>query len=136
MTLRLGRTPTIALIVAAIYAFVLIAAGFVVPVYESTSTSSSGEVTNSTDTLVGVNGAGVLIVLTVPLLVTALVTLALWQRSRRLALPVAWTLTGLMAVLNLLAMLTIGVFFLPITIALIVACSTSRARSQPLQTAP
>ncbi len=114
----------------------LIAAGFIVPVYESTSTSSSGETTNSTDTLVGVNGTGVLVVLAVPLLVTALVGLALWQRSRRLALPVAWTLTGLMALLNLLAMLTIGVFFLPITIALIVACSTSHARSQPLQIAP
>jgi hypothetical protein len=41
-------------------------------------------------------------------------------------MPVAWTLTGLLAAFNLLAMLSIGVFILPITAALIVACGASR----------
>ena len=47
----------------------------------------------------------------------------------------AWTITMLLALLNLLAMLSIGVFFLPITAALIVACATGRP-NRGLQYAP
>ena len=132
---RLGRVASIALLGATAYAVLIVAAGFVVPVYESSSSSSSGEVTNGTATLVGVNGASVVIVLVIPLFVSLLVGAALWQRSRP-GLVFAWTLTGLMAVVNLLAMLSVGIFFLPITVGLIVACSTSHARSKPLPIAP
>ena len=71
-----------------------------------------------------------MITLGLPLLMTLAVGCALWQGSRRGAIPVAWTLTGLLAVFNLLAMMSIGVFVLPVTAALIVACGTRRPRSK------
>lgn len=89
--------------------------------YESVSTSSSGEVTHGTETLVDVNGPGVVLVVALPLLVTLAVGCALSYGSRRGAVLFARTLTGLLAVFNLLAMLSIGVFLLPVTAALIVA---------------
>ncbi len=127
---RLGRVASLALLFAALYGAALIVGGFLAPVYESTSGSSSGEATHGTDTLVGVNGLGVVIVLGLPLLMTLAVGCALWQGPRRGAIPVAWTLTGLLAVFNLLAMLSIGVFVVPVTVALIVACGTRRPRSK------
>ena len=63
--------------------------------------------------------------LAIPLLVTLAVACGLWQGSRRAALPIAWTLTGLLAAANLLAMLSVGVFVLPVTAALVVACAKS-----------
>jgi len=127
---RLGRVASLALLFAALYGAALIVGGFVAPVYESETGSSSGGVTHGTDTLVGVNGLGVVIVLGLPLLVTLAVGCALWPSSRRGAMPVAWTLTGLLAAFNLLAMLSIGVFVLPVTAALIVACGTRRPGSK------
>src|SRR5918995_4193892 len=90
------------------------------------SASSSGELTHGTDTLVGVNGLGVLVVIGVPLVATLAVGGALWHGSRRGAVPVAWMLAGLLAVFNMLAMLSVGVFFLPVSAALIIACATYR----------
>jgi hypothetical protein len=72
---------------------------------------------------------GVALVLAVPLLVTLAVGFALWQGSRR-ALPIAWTLTGLLAAGNLVAMLSVGVFVLPVTAALVIACARSRPPAQ------
>jgi hypothetical protein len=103
--------------------------------YESTSGSSSGEVRHGSGTLVGVNGLGVVVVLGVTLLVTLAVGCALWQRSRRRGVAFAWALTGLLAVFNLLAMLSIGVFVLPVTAALILACAASRPQSKRSGTA-
>jgi hypothetical protein len=123
---RLGRVASAALVIAAGCGVALIVAAFLAPVYESTSASSSGASTHGTDTLVGVNGVGIVAVTCVPLLVTLLVGLALSQRSRRGALAVAWGLTGVLAVLNLLAMFSIGLFVLPVTAALIVACASCR----------
>ena len=122
-----GRAASVALLCAAVWALGLLVAGWLVPVYQSTSFSSSGEQTRSTETLVGVNGPGVLIVLAIPLLATLLVAGALLVRPRRGALPLAWALTALLAGVNLLAMLTIGIFILPVTAALVVACATSTA---------
>jgi hypothetical protein len=65
------------------------------------------------------------VVLAVPFLVTLLVASALLARSRRAALPFAWALTALLAAFNLVGMLTVGVFVLPVTAALVVACSMS-----------
>jgi hypothetical protein len=121
------------LLLAAVYATALVVAGFVAPVYRSTSASSSGAVTHGSDTVVGVNGLGVVFVLGVPLLATVLVACALRLRSLRGAVAFAWTLTGVLAAFNLLAMLSIGVFVLPVTAALIVACTTSRPRPTQLR---
>jgi hypothetical protein len=121
---RLGRVSSLALVGAAVWGLVLVVAGFLVPAYQSTSLSSSGELTQSSETLVGMNGPGVVPVLALPLLVTVLVACALLLRARRAAMPVAWALTALLAVFNVLGMLTIGVFVVPVTAALVVACAS------------
>jgi hypothetical protein len=107
---RLGRASAVALLVAAAGGVGLIVAAFLAPMYATMSASSSGELTHGTDTLVGVNGLGVLVVIGVPLLATLAVGGALWHGSRRGAVPVAWMLAGLLAVFNMLAMLSVGVF--------------------------
>ncbi|MDG4794912.1 hypothetical protein [Micromonospora sp. WMMD1082] len=128
---RLGRVASVALLLAAAYGIALVVAGFVAPAYNTATTSaSSGETTHGSDTIVGANGIGAAFVLGVPLLATVLVGCALWVRSA----PSAWALTGLLAVLNLLAMASIGLFVLPVTAALVVACSARRR--QPKQQNP
>lgn len=121
---RLGRVSSLALLGAAAWGLLLVVAGFLVPAYQSTGMSSSGELTQSSETLVGMNGPGVALVLALPLLVTVLVACALLLRARRAAIPVAWALTALLAVFNVLGMLTIGVFIVPVTAALVVACTS------------
>ena len=127
---RLGRVPAVALLVAAIYAAGLVVAAFVLPAYDSDSSSSSGGTSQASETLVDVNGLGVALVLAVPLLVTLAVGCALALRSRW-SLPIAWTLTGLLAAANLLAMLSVGIFVLPVTAALVLACARSRPPALP-----
>jgi hypothetical protein len=125
VVLRLGRVTSVVLLIATVYGAALVIAGFLVPMYESMTVSSSGAVEHGSSTLVDVNGLGVVVILAVPLFVTLAVGCALWQRPRRgaVASAVAWTLSGLLGVFSLLAMLSIGVFVLPITAALIVACA-------------
>jgi hypothetical protein len=103
---------------------VLVVVGCLAPVYRWETETTSGEVMQGSGTLVGVNGLGAVIVLGVPLLATVLVGCTLRLHSRRGAVPSAWTVTGLLAGFNLLAMASIGLFVLPVTAALIVACGT------------
>ena len=128
---RLGRIAPIALLIAGAYDVVLVVAGFVAPVYQSsvyTSAPPSGAVRHGSNTLVGENGWGAVLILLVPLLLTTIVGSALWLQSRGGGVVAfAWTITMLLALLNLLAMLSIGVFFLPVTAALVVACATCRS---------
>lgn len=82
-------------------------------------------------TLLDENGSGVLLIIGVPLLMTILVALALWfRRSRRGAGPIAWTLTGLLTGFNLLGMLTIGLFVIPVTACVAFACLQRQTRPQ------
>ena len=120
---RPGRVFVLALLTAGAWSLALFVAGFTAPVYRSVGVSSAGEPTQSTDTLVGVNGSGAVVVLAIPVLVTVLVTCALLVHARRGASKVAWTLTGLLAAFNVLAIMTIGVFVVPVTAALVVACA-------------
>ncbi|MFZ5846547.1 MAG: hypothetical protein ACOYX5_04095 [Actinomycetota bacterium] len=122
---RLGRGPSVALLGAAAWGLGLVVAGFKVPVYQSESVPSSGELTQSAEAMAAVNGPGILVVLAVPALITLLLGSALLLRARPGALPVAWALTALLAVFNLLGMLTIGIFVVPVTAALVVACVLS-----------
>jgi hypothetical protein len=126
----LGRVPAVALLLGAVYGVALVVAAFVLPAYDSVSSSSSGGTSEASDTLVGVNGVGVALVLAVPLLVTLAVGCALALRSRW-SLPISWTLTGLLAAANLLAMLSVGIFVLPVTAALVLACARSRPPARP-----
>jgi hypothetical protein len=132
---RTDRVAAVALWFAAVYATVFVVAGFVLPVYESATVTSSGEPTSGSDTLIGANGPGVLVVLCLPLVATILVWRALRLRSAHGA-TVAWTLTGLFAVVNGLAMPSIGLFVLPVTAALVLACSTGRRRPEQHDPAP
>jgi hypothetical protein len=133
---RLGRVPAVALLFAAAYGVALVVFAFVAPVYETATSSSSDGSGQGSDTLVGANGLGVVLVLAVPLFVTVAVGCALALRSRW-SQPIAWTLTGLLAALNLLAMLSVGIFVLPLTAALVLACARSRpARPRAMYTPP
>ena len=76
------------------------------------------------ESLISENGNWVLILLTIPLVVTLLVGLALLLSRRRGAFAAAWSLTVLLIVLNALALLTIGFIVVPVTAALIATCST------------
>lgn len=127
---RPSHPSSTALPTAGVWGLGLVVAGLLVPAYQSTSTSSSGELTQSTETLVEVNGLGVVVVLTVPLLATVLVGCALLLRARRGVMPAAWALTALLVGFNVLAMLTIGVFVVPVTAALLVACASASGRRQ------
>ena len=124
-----GTRPTrlvrVALVVAATWSAALVASGFVVPVYRSDSIDSQGAASSGGETLVAVNGLGVVAVLVVPLVVTVLVAAALLVPDRKPVSAVAWTLTVLLAGFNLLAMLSIGVLVVPVTAALVVACAAS-----------
>jgi hypothetical protein len=124
--IRIRGVTRIAWLVAAAYGVLLIIAGFFVPVYRSLSESTPGDPTQGWATLVEVNGPGGVVAISVPLLATVLVGSALRLRSRRGALPFAWSVTGLLAAFNLLAMASIGLFVLPVTAALTVACAASR----------
>jgi len=139
---RLGRTTVGALLVAACWSAILIAGAFLFPANgaagnESSGSSSIGAVPHASatapppETLVGIDGPRVAAVISVPLLVTLAVGIALWLGSRRGAIPAAWVLTGLLAAFNLVAMLTIGIFVLPVTVALVIAVSMRRAVPVP-----
>ncbi len=125
---RLGRITSVALLIAAVGGVALVVAGFLAPMYTTATESEAGEVTYGTDTLVGANGPGAIAVLGVPLLVTLAVGSALWH-GRRGAVAVAWTLAGLLAAFNVLAIASIGMLILPITAALLVACAVHRPRT-------
>lgn len=129
-----SRTTGIALGVALAWSLLLVVAAFVVPVYGTASGSatvdpSTGLSTTTTEitgsaTLVGVNGPGVLVVIGIPLVATLLVGWALAARRRR----IGWVITSALCVLNVLALLSVGIFFVPTTLALIVACAATERR--------
>jgi hypothetical protein len=128
---RPSGVATVALSVAAVSGVLLVVAGFFAPMYRWTSESTARELAHGSETLVGVNGPGVAVVLGVPLLATVLVGATLWLRARRRAIGFAWTVTGLLTVFNLLAMASIGLFVVPVTAALLVACAASGRRRTP-----
>lgn len=128
---RLGRVTSVALLIAACWSAALIVGAFFVPAYQSAGEPPTHAGTELPNTLVGVNGLSVVAVISVPLLATLAAGGALWLGSRRGAFPLAWVLTGLLAVFNLLSILSVGIFVLPVTAALIVACATCRSRSGP-----
>jgi hypothetical protein len=59
-----------------------------------------------------------------------------WQGGRPGAGVLAWAVTAVLACLNLLAMLSIGVFVLPVTLALVVACGTHGRKPHGVGTRP
>ena len=130
ITSRYSRTTAFALGVALVWSVLLVVAAFVAPVYSTSSSAvssapSSGAAAaaepTGTATLVAVNGAGVLLIVSLPLVASLVVAAALALGRRRLG----WVVTSLLIVLNVLAMLSVGLFFVPTTVALIVACAST-----------
>jgi hypothetical protein len=139
----------VVLALAAIWSIGIVAAAFVAPAYEKQSSTLVGSpssgittpeprpvVTTSTSTLVEVNGLRVLVPVALPLFAVAVVAMLLARRRarvRRGAGPLAWTTVGLFAAFNLLAMLSIGIFILPVTGLLICACVLTEVDPPPIR---
>lgn len=124
---RFRRLEWISLAIAFAYGAGLVIAALLVPSYQSVSGSGSASVTHGSATLVAVNGWGVLLIMCAPLAATVMTAGALWRRAGRAGAGVlAWTVTGLIACLNAVALLSIGVFILPVTAGLVAACSSHR----------
>ena len=95
--------------------------------------------TSSSATLVEVNGPGVLGLVGLPLLAVGVVGASLWRRhahGKGGAGPVAWTVVGLLSALTAVAMLSIGVFMVPVTGLLIVACVLAIGPTSPHRGVP
>lgn len=133
---------TVALVLAAIWSIALIIAAAVVPAYQSSSASfttlssslkdarttpaPAPVVTRTSATLLQENGPHVLMVVGVPLLAVAVVSLSLWRRhasAKHGAGPVALAVVTLLAAFTLVSMLTIGMLVLPVTGLLTCACA-------------
>jgi hypothetical protein len=120
---RLGRVERISLAIALIWGIGLVIAAFALPVYQSSGASSSGAFGVGSATLVEVNGWHGLIVAAVPLAAAVVIGCALCRRAGREGAGVlAWIVAGLLIGFTVLGMLSVGVFVLPATIALFVAC--------------
>jgi hypothetical protein len=118
------------MLIAMIWAAGFVIVGLVVPVYSSSSSSSTtGGVTihsTSDATLVHVNGLRVLVLLALPLVAVAAVGLSLRSRHRHErpgAGVLAWIVTGLLIVVSILGVLTIGLFVAPVAVLLTVLCA-------------
>lgn len=126
---RFRRLEWISLATALALGTGLVIVALLAPVYQSQSVSSSGTMTNGSATLVGVNGWGALLVAGAPLTAAVVTGCGLWRRAGRPGAGVlAWTVTGLLACFNVLAMATIGVFVAPVTVALFAACAAHGGR--------
>lgn len=118
------------MMIAALYATAFLFVGAFAPTYSSTSsaTSSDGVTTHSSSsaTMVAVNGVRVLFVLALPLLSVGLVWVSvMWRRGHGHldAGVLAWIVVGLLGVMSFLAMLSIGIFIVPLVVLLAAACA-------------
>ena len=127
---RFGRLEWISLAIALASGAGLVISALLAPVYQSQSVSSSGVTANGSATLVDVNGWGALLIAGVPLAAAAVAGYGLWRRAGRPGAGVlAWTVTGLLACFNVVAMATIGVFVVPVRVALFTACAAHGRRA-------
>ncbi len=126
---RLGRAELVSLAVAVAGGIAVLAGALVVPVYRAVEAQGSGIPARASGTLVGVNGWNALLVAGMPLIAALATGSALGRRAgRRGAGAFAWSVAMLLAFLNLMAMASIGIYLVPVTAALIVACATHRGR--------
>ena len=109
--------------VAFIWSAGVLLAALLVPVYNG-STSSPDGVTLTRLTLVQDNGVTALLVVLIPVMACAFVAWAMIARRRddaRWSTPAAWTAVGVVVVVALLGILSVGAFFIPVAAALAVA---------------
>lgn len=121
------------MVIAAVYAAAFLIVGAFVPTYSSTSSSetSTGVVTHSSSsaTMVAVNnGVRVLVVLALPLVAVGLVWVSImWQRryGHLDAGVMGWIVVVLLGVMTFFAMLSIGIFIVPLVVLLAAACANA-----------
>lgn len=119
-------------IAAAVIAALTSAGGLFVPLGMSSSTDSNGVQTTTRVSLLSYEGPSVLIVMAIPVL---LVSLPLTMRGETASYRSRIAAVVLLSILVVLGALSIGLFFIPTLIAMIVSMSTqAAARSTP--TAP
>jgi hypothetical protein len=127
-TRRTTRGAATAIGFAALWSVGLLVAAMTAPAYERETGTSSGEVVRGSATFLEVNGRWGLVVAAFPLLATILVGWLLrGGRSNRAAVRAGWVVTGALTVISLLAMLTVGVYFLPVALALGISCALPAA---------
>jgi hypothetical protein len=145
-----GRACTrwiwVAVHLATLWSAGLLAGAATLPVYGSSTTVSTrhgvmSTVTHPSKTLVEVNGSRILEIIAIPLAASLLVGVALLRpRAGWVAHWVAWVLTGVVGLLSLLAILTIGLAIVPVTMLLAAACALDLMRkdavSPPLPAIP
>jgi hypothetical protein len=87
-------------------------------------TTSQGVATLTQETFVQSHGAWALALIAVPLLATGVVAAAVVYRRRddaRWARPAAWTAIGVLAVLALLSITSVGAFMVPVAVLLVLS---------------
>jgi hypothetical protein len=94
-----------------------------VPTYSSTTVDSSGTLASERRSLIETQGFSVLIILAVPLVVTGVPLLV---RSGRLARRTRTAVAALLGMLVLLGAASIGGFFLPAWLAMVISATRSQ----------
>jgi hypothetical protein len=110
---------------AFVWSLGLLLAALLVPVYDQTESSVNG-LSLTTATLVQADGAKVLIPVALPAVLTGLVGLAIRRRyrsGRDWTATAAWVMVGLLVVLSVLSILSLGAFVIPAVILLSLALS-------------
>jgi len=110
----------------------LLGAAFLLPVYGASGASSTGTHWSGSLTLVAVNGLGVLVAVAVPVLISALVWVALHRkcsRGGRMAGRLAWALVVVLALGCLVTAASIGLLVVPVVFLL--ACAADITPSAP-----
>ena len=106
------------------------------PVYQGTSATpvgpdgTGGEVTQFSESLIAANGPGALIPMGIPLALTALGLLAVvyWNGGPAGRRVMLWVLAIALLAFCVVGLMSVGLFYLPAALALIVAASLSPGR--------
>jgi hypothetical protein len=134
--LRGGMTTgtLVCVVLALLWSLLLLVATFVAPVYGTSACAGTAggqsACVDSTSTLFQVNGVGAVVAMVIPLVATVVVGLGLGSGSGA-GMTAAWTTSAILAVLTLLALLSVGVVWVPVVVMLLLACvlmQTYRAR--------
>lgn len=112
---------------AAVWSLGLVLAAVLVPAYPGDSTSA-GVATLSEQTLVQNEGLWSLALVLVPLIACAVVAVAMVHRRRddaRWAVPAAWAAIGVLGLVALLAITSLGAFMVPVAVLLALTVRTA-----------
>lgn len=131
---RLGRGTAAMLALAGCWSAILIVGVFFVPAYQSAGRASAGNGAirvpaghqNPAPPTLAAADPYVVAVLAVPLLMVLVAGIALWLSSRRTGVVIAWTAAGILVVLSVLGLMSVGIFVLPSALMLVIACGTHR----------